>query len=151
MKPPILIFAWGNPARGDDALGPMLAERVSHWLAQHDQCHQIEVLCEFQLSPEHAYDVQGREQVIFIDAAMQQAQVACWRQVQEQSPCGWTTHACSPDALLWYCRQLLGESVPLAQLLSLAAADMTLGQPLSQTGQIALQAGWAQLLPYLRS
>lgn len=150
MRPPLLIFAWGNPARGDDALGPMLAERASQWLLQHDHASQIEVLCELQLSPEHAYDLQGRAQVIFIDAAMQQVQAACWRQVQEQAPCGWTTHACSPDALLWYCKQLLGEGAPVAQLLSLAASDMTLGQPLSPRGKVALQAGWKQLSPYLR-
>ena len=26
--PPLLVLAWGNPSRGDDALGPLLAERL---------------------------------------------------------------------------------------------------------------------------
>jgi Ni,Fe-hydrogenase maturation factor len=30
--PPVLILACGNPSRGDDALGPLLLERLQNWL-----------------------------------------------------------------------------------------------------------------------
>ena len=61
----LLIFAYGNPSRGDDALGPLLLERLQALNLPH-----VETLTDFQLQVEHAYDLQGRERVLFIDASV---------------------------------------------------------------------------------
>ena len=58
-----LIFGYGNPSRGDDALGPLLLERLAA-----DGLPDIECLTDFQLQVEHALDLEGRDLVLFIDA-----------------------------------------------------------------------------------
>jgi hypothetical protein len=51
MTPPILVFAWGNPSRGDDALGPLFAERIEALGLPGVEC-----LTDFQLQVEHALE-----------------------------------------------------------------------------------------------
>ena len=70
-KAPVLVLAVGNPSRGDDAFGPLLAQRLQTWLAaQTGEVQQaIELITDQQLVVEHALDLQGRERVLFIDAA----------------------------------------------------------------------------------
>jgi len=65
MNAPDLVFAYGNPSRGDDALGPAFLERVA-------DCSDalIELITDFQLQPEHALDLVGRRRVLFVDASV---------------------------------------------------------------------------------
>jgi hydrogenase maturation protease len=62
-----LVLAVGNPSRGDDALGPALLERLRD--AGVDAAGDVELLTDFQLQIEHALDLQGRQAVLFVDAA----------------------------------------------------------------------------------
>ncbi|MDP2785684.1 MAG: Ni/Fe hydrogenase, partial [Sulfurimicrobium sp.] len=65
MTAPLLVFGYGNPSRGDDALGPLLLEQLAALNLPH-----VELLTDFQLQVEHAVDLQGRERVLFIDASV---------------------------------------------------------------------------------
>ena len=48
---PLLVFGYGNPSRGDDALGPALVD----WLRrQRRGGAEVELLTDFQLQIEHA-------------------------------------------------------------------------------------------------
>ena len=145
MIAPLLFFSCGNPARGDDALGPLLGEKLAGWVKEQGLAGQIEVLTDFQLSPEHAFDLTERQAVIFADAMLDLAQPCCWQIVQPSEPAVWASHASTPAALLWYCQTFLGLPPPPAYLLGLQSQRFELGEPLSQTGQNALEAGW-QLL-----
>ena len=145
MNAPLLIFAYGNPARGDDALGPLLAQQAERWIAEQNLGPQVEVLSEYQLSPEHAYDLLERQHVIFIDAAAQQASDCVWQTLTATAPALWTSHASSPAALLWYCQDLLQRPAPRAAMLSLATTDFELGNDLSARGRAALLSGWREL------
>ena len=49
-----LVFAWGNPSRGDDALGPALVERLEAARPAHPEWGELALLTDFQLQPEHA-------------------------------------------------------------------------------------------------
>ena len=95
--PRTLVIAVGNPSRGDDAAGPLLAERLSSWLSdqapslQGTDPHHVTVLCDQQLMVEHAYDLRDRDRVLFIDAAAKQGDPVHWQRV-EASACG----ACPP-------------------------------------------------------
>ncbi|MCC7218819.1 MAG: hydrogenase maturation protease, partial [Burkholderiales bacterium] len=60
---PFLVIGIGNPSRGDDALGPLLVERIEAM-----DLPGVECLTDFQLQVEHALDLVGREQVVFVDA-----------------------------------------------------------------------------------
>jgi len=66
MTKPVLVFGYGNLSRGDDALGPLLLERIN------DICNlaEIEILTDFQLQVEHALDLDNRTLVLFVDASV---------------------------------------------------------------------------------
>ncbi|MBV8046494.1 MAG: hydrogenase maturation protease [Paludibacterium sp.] len=151
MSAPILIFGYGNPARGDDALGPLLAERAQRWVEEQGRETQVDVLTDFQLSPEHAYDLAGRQWVIFVDAARGQDAPYRWINLRPEEPCAWTTHASSPEALLWYCQTVLTQPVPPTCMLSLAGEAFELSAPLSPRGTTALATGWMALRSRLYS
>jgi len=102
---PTLVFAWGNPGRGDDALGPLFAESVEALALPGVEC-----LCDFQLQVEHALDLRGRDRVLFVDAALDGAvDVARPFQVgpiQARRDPSFTSHAMSPQALLQVYQEL---------------------------------------------
>ena len=60
-----LIFTWGNPSRGDDALGPAIYD-----VLQPEILHGVDLLTDFQLQIEHATDLEGRKRVLFVDASI---------------------------------------------------------------------------------
>jgi hydrogenase maturation protease len=61
----VVVIGYGNPIRGDDAVGPMAAER----LAQAEWCESVEVLSRHVLTTELIAEVSEATLVIFIDAA----------------------------------------------------------------------------------
>jgi predicted GNAT family N-acyltransferase len=79
---PLLVLAWGNPSRGDDALGPLLAERLLIHVQTAGLASRVEVLTDFQLQVEHALDLVGRERILFVDAALDLAEPFTVRPLQ---------------------------------------------------------------------
>ena len=59
----VVVFAVGNPSRGDDALGPLLMD----WLAEQAR-PGVQLVSDFQLQIEHALDLEGHSLALFIDA-----------------------------------------------------------------------------------
>lgn len=137
MSKPILVFGYGNPSRGDDAVGPLLLEHLERQL---DLTH-IELLSDFQLQIEHALDLLDRKRVLFVDAS-----VACHSafELAELAPLkdnSYSTHAMSPAALLHVYRTVSPQPPPPAFLLSIQASDFELGAALSpQTADNLKQA-----------
>ena len=82
VVPPLLVLAWGNPSRGDDALGPLLAERLLAHAGAPSLVGRVEVLTDFQLQVEHALDLVGRERILFVDAALDLAEPFTVRPLQ---------------------------------------------------------------------
>ena len=68
MTAPVVVFAVGNPSRGDDAIGPVICGRLEKWLENEGLADQFELIEDFQLQIEHAMDLQGRQLALFIDA-----------------------------------------------------------------------------------
>jgi hydrogenase maturation protease len=141
MKAPLLVLGWGNPSRGDDALGPLLCDRLeSAWHAGST----YEVLQDFQLQVEDAFDIEGRELVVFIDASASGAAPYSFRPVE---PCEDRTagsHALSPESVLYTTSKILG-STPPAFVLAVRGENFELGAPLSDGAGIHLEAAWALL------
>ena len=79
-----LVFAWGNPSRGDDALGPLFAEAV-----QAMNLPQVECLTDFQLQVEHTLDLVGRQRIC-LSMLLVACRMACSRRFIVR-PC--TQHA----------------------------------------------------------
>ncbi len=138
---PVLVLAVGNPSRGDDAAGPLLAD----WLAAHNP-PGVEVLVDFQLQIEHALDLEGRERVIFVDACVDAEDAAVVRPLAPDGCFVHTSHALSPGQLLETYLRLTGRAPPPAWLLGLRAECFELGEGLSRVADAACKAAWPKLL-----
>ena len=66
MTAGLVIFAVGNPSRGDDALGPELLARLSAWLESKGKQENVELIEDFQLQIEHALDLQDRHGLSYL-------------------------------------------------------------------------------------
>jgi hydrogenase maturation protease len=136
---PLLIFAYGNPSRGDDALGPMLLERLETL-----NLPEVELLTDFQLQVEHAIDLQGRERVLFIDASISCPPPFEFSRLVAAKDHSYTSHAMSPAAVLQACHELYGVAPP-AWLLAVRGETFELGEPLSSAAEAYLEQAFALL------
>jgi hydrogenase maturation protease len=128
---PVLVFTWGNPSRGDDALGPALCDLIQEKQHESGDFGDVDVLTDFQLQVEHAVDLRHRRWVMFADASVSVAPPYSLRPLQPQRDSTWTTHAMSPAAVLAVYREVYGEPPPPAFMLSIRGHEFGLGQPLS--------------------
>lgn len=124
---PLLVLAWGNPSRGDDALGPLLAERLLAYLQDTQATDRAEVLTDFQLQVEHALDLVGRKSILFVDAALDLGEPFTVRPLQPARGGGIGSHALAPEAVLQVYQDLHGQPPPPAMLLAIRASAFELG------------------------
>jgi hydrogenase maturation protease len=137
----LLIFGYGNPARGDDALGPLLLERVENRKLSDSDC-----LSDFQLQVEHALDLVDRELVLFIDAHVSCPVPFEFRQIHARRDASYSSHAMTPDAVLEAYLQLFHTEPPPCFVLSVRGTSFELGEPLSNDAQSNLTAAWKFLV-----
>jgi len=123
---PVLVFAYGNPSRGDDALGPLLLEALENQVGTNT----VEFIVDFQLQIEHALDLQGRRVAIFVDASVKAEMPYQFSRLAPLRDRSYTSHAMSPAALLDVYQALYGEPPP-AFLLGIAGLSFELGEALS--------------------
>ena len=136
MTASLLIFGYGNPSRGDDALGPLLLERL-----QELDLPYLELLTDFQLQVEHTLDLQGREQVLFIDASVSCSTPYTFSRLIAQKDTSYTSHVMSPMALLHSYIQLYGEPPP-SYLLQIRGECFELGKSMSISATANLEASF---------
>lgn len=135
-----LLFAWGNPSRGDDALGPALIERIAAAQPGRPEWGEVDLLTDFQLQPEHALDLEGRSRVLFVDASVSCVPPFIFERLQPVRDFGYTTHAMKPEALLAVYRQVSGRAPPPAWLLTVRGVSFALGDALSPQARANLEA-----------
>lgn len=123
---PLLVFGWGNASRGDDALGPLCIERLR---AAARPIAEVDFLDDYQLQIEHALDLVGRSRVLFVDASLSGPAPFEVTALSAMPEAGGTSHALSPQVLLWLFRQLRGEEAPPATLLAIRGQRFELGAP----------------------
>ena len=144
MISPTLIFGWGNPSRGDDALAPSLLDRVEALLPDHPEWGAVDLLTDFQLQVEHALDLDGRRRVLFVDAsagALDAAYgVTVLRPARDSS---FTTHALSPQGVLHVYEEVRAKPPPPCHLLAIAGEAFELGSPLSTVAAANLEEALA--------
>ncbi len=132
VDPTLTVFAWGNTARGDDAIGPMLAERL-----RAREAPGLVVIEDHQLNIEHVTDMTGDSAVLFIDASIEIDEGFRLERIGPSNDGNFSTHAISPQALLNVYEQTMKSPAPDAWLLHVAARDFELG---AEPGDIALRA-----------
>ncbi len=137
----ILVLGLGNPSRGDDALGPLFAERVEGLAT--NAMHVVETHTDFQLSPEHAVDLHERDAVLFVDASVAAPPPFAFDRAAALRDRTFTSHAMSPAALLAAYADAFGRPAPLAFVLAIRGWRFELGAPITRTARRHLDAAVA--------
>lgn len=155
MRPLWLVFAVGNPSRGDDALGPALVERLELWLAQDGRAESLPVavslLTDFQHQVEHALDLAGVAVALFVDASGDPADApfSCTPLIAAFDATH-STHALSAACVLAVA-QKLGQRAPESWRFAVAGEGFELGAPLSDAALRHLDAAETYLQQLLRT
>lgn len=143
--PGILLIGYGNPGRGDDGLGPALAEAVS---AQDIQGVRVE--SEYQLNVEDALAMVGQDAVVFADAASEGEEPFYFRELGPEDAPSFSSHSVSPAGLLGLSRRLFGAQAK-AYVLGIRGYHFDeFGAPICPRAQANLAAAMAYLEPRLR-
>jgi hydrogenase maturation protease len=131
LTAPLLIFAYGNPSRGDDALGPQLLDLLAESQALHPEWPEFELVTDFQLQVEHSVDLEGRDLALFIDASVSCPSPFRFSALHPAQDARYTTHEMSPEAVLHVFEQVYQRPAPPAFMLSVRGESFDLGEPLS--------------------
>jgi hydrogenase maturation protease len=141
---PILVIGIGNPSRGDDAIGPLAIERLEAL-----GLPGVELLTDFQLQVEHALDLVGRSEVVFVDATVAGEGPFSFEPVAPAADLSATTHALAPAAVLDVYRQYTDAPLPVARVLAVRGFEFELGAPLSDAAARNLDAALEVLVAHL--
>ena len=147
-----LVIGYGSPIRGDDALGPLVADRLQERLSSLPEAQAITQAVEVQarhiLTAELVDDLARAERVIFIDAAIDTpaGQVSRRPLTPDRSTLSSMAHFHGPGELLAWCEALY-QRAPEAWLVSGGGAEWGYAcYALSETAQQALEPMIAEVL-----
>ena len=90
---------------------------------------RFELIEDFQLQIEHAMDMKGRQQVLFIDAGMDTPSPYAFYRAIDNDEQVLYSHALSPEALLKVYTKFYQEAPPDAYVLCISGASFELGEP----------------------
>jgi hydrogenase maturation protease len=144
MVAPVLVFAVGNESRGDDALGPLLLRHI-----QENAPDSVECLEDFQLQVEHAADLLGRRQVVFVDADVSCESPFHFSELEAAHDHSYSSHAQSPAALLHTFKQVYADTLPQCYVLAIRGYGFELGEDLSSEAADNLEQATAFLQAWL--
>lgn len=122
-----LVIGYGNSLRGDDGVGPWVAEQVAEW-----NLPEVRSLSVHQLTPELAAEVAEAEVVFFIDACVMEGgkTQACLEPIASQPEKSRIDHLWSPSVLVHLTQTLYGAD-PVAYQILIPALQFDYGAPLS--------------------
>lgn len=143
MRPPCLVIAVGNPSRGDDALGPLLIQRLRTWLEQGGSQYGIELLEDFQFQVEYAADMHERNLVLFVDAGLNTPRPYTVERILPRRERTVLSHALEPEGVLDTYMQVYGQYPPPSYVLCISGSEFELGADLSPQAADNLDAASA--------
>ncbi len=139
-NPALIVLAWGNISRGDDAAGPVLAEKI-----QQLNLDGVVLQEDLQLNIEHVMDLRSQTPVLFIDASCKPRQGFYLERISAEPDNSISTHSVSPGALLHLFEKTHGSSAPEAFMLHISGKEFELGKSVSQHTRSALDLAWKYL------
>jgi hydrogenase maturation protease len=145
VKPkPLLIIAWGQRMRGDDAIGPEFLDRLRRALGD-EQLRRVDLVEEEQLHAELALQLLDRERVLLVCADPGANPPYALQTVEPGNDASLSRSVLSAPALLAVCEAFHGRPAPPATLLGLLACRFTPGRRISSEAAEALPAAvlWA--------
>lgn len=128
----IVVLGYGNPLRGDDAIGWLAAQELQSRL----QDDTVTVIATHQLNPEHAELVAKAELALFIDASAEVPTGTVRQTVinPADSSARPSNHHLTPETLLACARDLYG-AWPKAVLLAVGAREFAYGEMSREVAQ----------------
>lgn len=128
-KARLLVVGYGNTLRGDDGVGPRVAEIIAGL-----HLPGVRTLICQQLSPEHAAPISRADTVIFVDAAVNAPPEVQFRRLEPDDTSQLMAHAANPRTMLALSRDVFGH-VPQAWWLTIPAEKMEFGENLTTAAQ----------------
>jgi len=150
-EPAILIIGYGSPIRGDDAIGPLVADRLAEMVVDGALPPGVEVQARHILTAELVEDLNRADLVIFLDAAADLAPGLVSRRALRPDATAMSTmaHFHDPRELLAWCEALYGSS-PETWLVSAGGAEWGYASyTLSTVAQAAVEAMIAEVVALL--
>lgn len=114
----LLVIGYGNSLRGDDGVGPRVAEAV----AEANLAGVRTLVCQ-QLSPEYADPIARARRVIFVDAAVDETDGVRFRPLVPGDTSQLMAHAADPRTMLALARDVFGRA-PEAWWLTIPAVEL---------------------------
>lgn len=136
----VVVFGYGNPSRGDDAIGPLLLGRIED--GNHANITCIE---DFQLQIDHALDLNEQNLALFIDAGIDTPKPFAFYEIEPSGELSHTSHALSPQTVLDVFVRINGKTPPPSFILCVKGESFGLGEDISITGNENLEAAWTFL------
>ena len=106
-KADVLLIGFGNPGRGDDGLGPALAEAVEKLALPG-----VTVDADYQLTVEDAEAVARHSVVVFADADVSGPEPFGFYPLEPKSGWSFTSHHLEPAAVLALAAEVFGARPP---------------------------------------
>ena len=128
----LLVIGYGNTLRGDDGVGPRVAEAVGE--LNLPGVHTL--ICPL-LTPELANPISRAGKVIFVDAAVDAPKTVQWRKLEPNESSQIMAHAANPRTMLAIARDVFGH-VPEAWWLTIPAVEMGFSGELTPAAQRGL-------------
>jgi hydrogenase maturation protease len=128
----VLVIGYGNTLRGDDGVGPRVAEAVGNL-----HLPGVRTLICPLLTPELAEPISCAQKVIFVDAAVDAPKSVQWRKLQPNETSQIMAHAANPRTMLALARDVFGR-VPQAWWLTIPAVKLDFNEELTPEAQRGL-------------
>jgi hydrogenase maturation protease len=130
MTTDVLVIGYGNPLRGDDGVGPLIAEQLAKRL--RDPEAKVQIVACHQLNPELAEPIAETKAVIFIDASVElkPGEVRISAIAADRFSTGAFAHSMKPSALLATASELFGQAPP-AKAVGIGASSLDMGTQLT--------------------
>jgi hydrogenase maturation protease len=128
----VLVIGYGNTLRGDDGVGPRVAEAVGQLCLPGVRT----LICPL-LTPELADPISRVGKVIFVDAAVDAPSAVQWRKLEPKASSQLMAHAADPRTMLALARDVFGH-VPEAWWLTIPAVELGFSEELTPVTQQGL-------------
>ena len=136
----LLVIGYGNTLRGDDGVGPRVAEAVEKLILPNVRT----LICQ-QLSPEHADPISRAEKVVFVDAAVDAPKEVQLRPLGPGDTTQLMAHAADPRTMLALARDVFGHA-PRAWWLTIPAVNLEFTEELTPEAQLGVNAAVNRIL-----
>jgi hydrogenase maturation protease len=135
----LLVLGYGNTLFSDDGIGPYIAEQVVAWNQPG-----VRALAVPLLTPELAAPLAAVELAVFVDAALEATGHPRLVPLTAKPSSAALGHASTPAELLSLAQSVFGRCPP-AWMLTVPAADFSLGQTFSSAAKCGADRALCQL------